>query len=125
MKKDINSRKDIEKLVDLFYKKVKVDKVIGRYFTDVVQVDWEKHLPTMYDFWSNVLFYSGDYTGNPMQMHVAIHAKSPFTVTDFTQWNLIFTSSVDELFEGENAETIKQRAQNISTIMQVKIFQKK
>ncbi|MDI1356145.1 MAG: group III truncated hemoglobin [bacterium] len=125
MKKDLTTQKDIEQLVDLFYTKVKVDQVIGRFFTEVMQVDWEKHIPTMYDFWSNVLFYSGNYTGNPMQQHIAIHSKAPFTVTDFTQWNLIFTSSVDELFAGENAETLKQRAQNISTIMQVKLFQKK
>lgn len=122
MKKDITNRKDIEKLVNLFYNKVKEDKIISHFFTDVVKVDWEKHLPIMYRFWENVLFYTGSYGGNPMQQHLTIHAKHPFTIKDFTQWTKLFNETVDELFEGENAELIKERAQNISTIMQIKMF---
>ncbi len=122
MKKDIENRKDIEKLVNQFYEKVKVDKTIGYFFLDVVKVNWEKHLPVMYDFWDNILFYSGHYSGNPMQQHLALHLKNPFTVKDFVQWNKLFNDTVDELFEGENADTIKQRAQSISTVMQIKMF---
>lgn len=122
MKKDIVNRKDIEKLVNLFYAKVKEDKGISHFFTNVVKVDWDKHLPIMYRFWENVLFYTGNYNGNPMQQHLAINAKHPFTIKDFTQWTKLFNETVDELFEGENAELIKQRAQNISTIMQIKMF---
>lgn len=122
MKKDIVNNKDIEKLVNLFYEKVKQDKVISHFFTDVVKVKWDEHLPIMYRFWENVLFYTGSYSGNPMQQHLAIHAKHPFTIKDFTQWTILFNETVDELFEGENAELIKQRAQSISTIMQIKMF---
>jgi len=122
MKKDILNRKDIETLVNKFYDKVKKDEVISHYFTKVVKVDWDKHLPVMYRFWENILFYTGSYSGSPMQKHIAIHAKEPFSIKAFTQWSLLFNETVDELFEGENAELIKQRAQNISTIMQLKIF---
>lgn len=122
MKKDILNSKDIEKLVNKFYDKVKEDKVISHFFNEVVKVDWEKHLPIMYRFWENVLFYTGNYNGNPMQQHLAIHAKHPFSIKDFTQWTILFNETVDELFEGENAELIKQRAQSISTIMQIKMF---
>lgn len=122
MKKDILNRKDIEKLVNLFYEKVKQDKIINHFFSDVVKVDWEQHLPIMYRFWENVLFYTGNYNGNPMQQHLAIHAKHPFSIKDFTQWTILFNETVDELFEGENAELIKQRAQSISTVMQIKMF---
>lgn len=122
MKKDILNRKDIEKLVNVFYEKVKQDKIISHFFSDVVKVDWEQHLPIMYRFWENLLFYTGNYNGNPMQQHLAIHSKHPFTIKDFTQWTILFNETVDELFEGENAELIKQRAQSISTIMQIKMF---
>ncbi len=47
MKKDILNRKDIEVLVDKFYEKVKVDKTISHFFTEVVKVDWENHLSVM------------------------------------------------------------------------------
>ena len=122
MKKDISNKKDIEKLVDLFYERVKQDKIIGHFFTDAIKVNWEKHLPIMYRFWENVLFYKGNYSGNPMQKHLELHAKSPFMMKDFQQWSKLFNETVDELFEGENAENIKQRSQNISKIMQIKIF---
>jgi len=122
MKKDILNRKDIEKLVNLFYEKVKQDKIISHFFSDVVKVDWEQHLPIMYRFCENVLFYTGNYNGNPMQQHLTIHSKHPFTIKDFTQWTILFNETVDELFEGENAELIKQRGQSISTIMQIKMF---
>ena len=69
MKKDITSRKDIELLVDEFYNKIKKDEQIGFIFTDIAKVNWEKHLPIMYDFFENMLFYTGSYTGNPMELH--------------------------------------------------------
>ncbi|MGZ3862108.1 MAG: group III truncated hemoglobin [Bacteroidia bacterium] len=122
MKKDISNRKDIEKLVDLFYEKIKKDSTLSHFFSEVVPVDWNKHLPVMYRFWENVLFYTGSYSGNPMEQHLAIHARYPFTMKDFMQWTHLFNETVDELFEGENAALIKQRAHNISTIMQIKMF---
>ena len=39
MKTDIRNRKDIEKLVNTFYDKVKTDEVIGYLFNDVAQVN--------------------------------------------------------------------------------------
>ena len=59
MKKDITSKADIEMLVNRFYDKVKVDDLIGYFFTKVVQVNWDKHLPVMYRFWDNALFFTG------------------------------------------------------------------
>ena len=66
MKTDIRNRKDIEKLINAFYDKVKVDEVIGYFFNDVAKVNWEIHLPKMYDFWENILFYTANFEGNPM-----------------------------------------------------------
>ena len=40
MKKDIKNRTDIKLLVDTFYYKVKTDKLIGHFFTEVVQIHW-------------------------------------------------------------------------------------
>jgi hemoglobin len=56
MKTDIRNRKDIELLVNAFYDKIKTDGVIGFLFTEVAKVNWETHLPRMYDFWENILF---------------------------------------------------------------------
>ncbi len=43
--KDIQDPKDIQYLVDSFYKKVLQDDVIGYIFTEVVAISWEKHIP--------------------------------------------------------------------------------
>ncbi|CAN5381260.1 hypothetical protein BH11BAC2_BH11BAC2_08680 [soil metagenome] len=122
MKRDISNRKDIELMVNTFYTKVKKDPTISKYFTTVIQVNWEKHLPVMYKFWENIVFSTGEYEGNPMKKHVAIHEKSPLSMNDFQQWTLLFNETVDELFVGEKAELIKQRAMSIATVIQVNIF---
>ena len=121
MKKDITSRQDIELLVNEFYSRVKQDPVIGFVFTDIAQVNWEKHLPVMYDFFENMLFYTGSYTGNPMELHKHINRILPLNETHFKQWEYLFCKVVDELFEGPTAELVKQRAKSISAIMQIKI----
>lgn len=122
MKKDIESKGDIQILVDAFYEKVKIDDIIGYIFTDIVKVHWEKHLPVMYNFWENTLFYTGSYEGNPMELHKHLHHVMPLTAEHFNQWIKLFTSTVDELFEGKNANLAKQRAISIATVMQIKIL---
>ena len=122
MKNDIASRKDIELLVDEFYRKVKKDEQIGFIFSDIAMVNWEKHLPIMYDFFENMLFYTGSYTGNPMELHKHISRLFPLTEGHFRQWNYLFSKTVDELFEGTTANLVKQRAKSIAAVMQIKII---
>lgn len=121
MKKDIENIDDIKLLVNSFYDKVKADKTIGYIFNDIAKVNWEKHLPVMYNFWENVLFFTGSYSGNPMIAHEKMHKAVGFTTTHFEQWIKLFTSTVDELFSGDKAELAKQRAISIATVMQIKI----
>lgn len=121
-KKDITGMKDIIKLVDLFYEKVKADDQIGHFFTDVVKVNWEKHLPVMYRFWDNALFFTGVYEGKPLEIHQHLHRLSGLTEAHFQRWIRLFTETVNELFDGEKAELAKERAISISTIMQMKLF---
>jgi len=120
MKTDIRNRKDIEKLVNAFYDVVKNDAVIGYLFTDVAKVNWDEHLPKMYAFWENILFFTGNYEGNPMARHRELHQKSPMTKVHFKHWGDLFTQTVDSLFEGKKAEEIKNRALNISDMMMYK-----
>ena len=122
MKNDIESKKEIELLVDTFYSKVKTDELIGYIFTDIAKVNWEKHLPVMYSFFENMLFYTGSYTGNPMELHKHINRLYPLTAEHFVRWNLLFNNTVDELFNGDKAELAKQRAKSISAVMQIKIL---
>ena len=123
MKRDIESRADIELLVNTFYEKVKPDPVIGHIFTAVAKVNWKNYLPVMYDFWENVLLYTGSYTGNPIDIHRHIHHQIPLKQEHFQQWNKLFGSTVDGLFSGNKATLAKQRALSISNIIQMKIME--
>lgn len=123
MKKDIVIRADIEKLVNAFYDRVKTDDLIGPIFTDVVKVHWEKHLPVMYQFWENVLFFTGGYEGNPIEIHKHINRVIPLQAAHFARWNELFSATVDAMFTGPKASLAKQRAFSISTVMQIKVLQ--
>lgn len=122
MKSDILNRKDIETLVDTFYDKVQKDNIIGYVFNDVAQTNWDNHLPKMYDFWEVILFGTGNFRGNPMLVHRELHSKSPLSYEQFNHWLTLFTQTVDELFEGENAEYIKISASNIARSMSYKVL---
>ena len=122
MKNDITNRADVEILINSFYQKVKKDPLIAFFFSEIVPVNWEAHLPIMYGFWENVLFYTGTYEGNPMAIHKGIHQKCPMKMEHFQRWISLFTETVDELFKGDKAELAKQRATSIATVMQIKMF---
>lgn len=123
MKNDIRSDNDIKQLVDCFYDKVKADDLIGYIFNDIYKIDWEKHLPVMYRFWENVVFYNGAYHGkNPLNVHQSIHAVVGLTEAQFDRWLDLFVGTVDELFSGKHAILAKQRATNITAVMRAQLF---
>ena len=124
MKKNITTREDIKNLVDRFYEKVRVDESISFLFNDIGRVNWEKHLPRMYDFWENIAFQTGSYVGNPMIIHADLHQKYPLTQKHFEQWLKLFVSTVDENFMGECAEMVKTRASSIAAVIQHNLMNK-
>ena len=123
MKKDILDRADIALLVKSFYDYVRKNEEIGYIFNDVAKVDWDKHLPIMFDFWENVLFHTGSYSRNPIKVHSDLNVLTPLKREHFAEWLRLWHGTVDELYQGTNAERIKQRASSIATVMQVSILQ--
>lgn len=122
MKKDIKNRDDIILLVDRFYDKVKRDALIGPFFSEVIHVNWDKHLLAMYNFWENVVFFTGNYEGNPMAKHYTIHKICPLQKNHFKRWQNLFNKTVNENFKGYNANNIMLRAATIGKVMQVKLL---
>ena len=122
-KLDILNREDIALLIRSFYEKVKRNEKIGYIFNDVAKVDWEHHLPIMYDFWENVLFQTGTYSRNAIGVHKQLNQLTPLNREHFSEWLMLWKETVDELYSGSNAELIKQRATSIATVMQISILQ--
>jgi len=121
MKKDILHKEDIQYLVNEFYTQVKQDDTIGFIFTEVAQVDWALHLPKMYAFWEMILLGSGEYKGNQMAKHQALNEKIPLEEAHFERWLSLFNATVDQYFEGENAEEAKKRAKWIADVVYYKV----
>ena len=119
--KKLESRQDIETLVNLFYSKVRKDDVIGFFFNEVAKTDWNNHLPKMYAFWETVIFRSGGYTGNPLAAHAKLTALTQMGKPQFDRWLSLFKGTVDDLFTGEHAEHIKSCAADMANVIHGKI----
>jgi hemoglobin len=114
IQQDLTSRKEIEQLVNGFYEQVKKDPLLAPHFQEV---NWEIHLPVMYNFWSSVILGDQSYQGNPFQKHIHL----PIGQEHFSRWLALFTQTVDDHFEGENSEAIKNRAHTIAQVFQHKM----
>lgn len=121
MARDIKDRKDIELLVNEFYKKVRANKILGPIFDDIAKLDWENHLPIMYSFWSSMLLGEQSYTRNPMTKHIQLSKIATLGETEFSEWLALFHQTTDELYSGPIASEAKQRAANIARLMLYKI----
>jgi len=124
MKKKIEGFEDVQLLVQSFYNKVLQDEKLSPFFSYVKSHRWEEHLAVLTTFWNNILFYTGGYFGNPLEVHKKLHYFKKLDREDFSRWLQLFNQTIDELFEGEKAELARQRALSIATIMQMKILPK-
>lgn len=101
--KKIETNDDIVRLVDLFYGKVLNDSLLSPFFK---HLNFEQHKPKMVHFWSFVLLDVSGYTTNVTDKHL----NMPLEKVHFDRWLELFNDTVDENFEGDNAEVAKQRA---------------
>ena len=123
-KKDIKTRADVFLLVSSFYEKVKKDAVLGSFFNEAI-VDWDAHLDRLTSFWESSLFLKTKYLGNPLEVHVKVDQAHNNTITElhFGLWLNLWFQTIDQLFEGENANIAKRRARKMGTFLYLKIFE--
>jgi hemoglobin len=116
---DIQNRQDIELLVTQFYEAVHQDSLLEEIF--VMPADeWTRHLTRAINFWENWLFQTGSYTGGMMWAHMQVHQHHTLTTERFEHWLAHWFRTVDSLFEGENANFVKNKALEIAQIMNAK-----
>ena len=120
---DIETREDIELLIGRFYEKMLDDMVIGFIFTDIAKLNLEEHKSIICDFWETVLFNRPAYKRGPevMRVHHELNKKIALKKGHFTRWLYLFSTTIDELFEGERAERAKERANSIASLMQKRL----
>ena len=123
-KTDIKDREDVSLLVNTFYAKVRNDKVLGPIFNNIIN-DWDAHLELLTDFWETQLFLKRKYFGNPVTAHEEVDEKTNQSITPehFGFWLNLWFQTLDELFEGETAWIAKNRAQKMSTMLFMHMYQ--
>lgn len=115
MKDDIKDEASIKLMVDTFYGNVRSDELIGPVFDSAIE-NWDEHLPTMYAFWTGLLFRRGNYSGNPFAKHAPLDIKREH----FQRWLTLFEATVAELFEGPVSEQALAAAKSIAHSFQIR-----
>lgn len=123
MKKEITDREDIALLVTSFYTRIRKDVYLAPIFNRSIH-DWEAHLVHLTDFWEAQLFFSKKFKGNPLQKHQEVDAIEGYTINEqhFGIWLNHWIQTIDDLFVGKKAATLKNRARKIGTFLHVGIF---
>lgn len=111
---DIQTKEDIDFLVNSFYTDVLKDDTLSPFFS---RLDFDLHLPKMIHFWSFVLLDEEGYTTDV----TAKHMKMPLKKEHFDRWIELFNATVDRHFKGDKAEAAKQRAFLIRWTIESKI----
>ena len=120
-KRDIENRQDIESFIIAFYEKVKKDNTIGIIFTDIVQMNWEHHIPLITDFWETIILDNPVYKNNAMEVHFKLNKLFPLHKKHFNAWLELFNTTIDEMYTGDKTELAKKRALSIAMVMEHKI----
>jgi hemoglobin len=123
MKSDIKRREDVDILIEHFYDRLLSDQLLSEIFTRIVPVHLPTHLPVIVDFWENILFHTGSYKRNAMDVHMKLNHIYPLQKAHFKQWVFLFHLSIDSLYEGSIADKAKEMASSIAALMEYKIEQ--
>jgi hemoglobin len=120
---DIETRADIEELVELFYTRAMADPVLGPIFNDVARLDLPAHMPVMCDFWEGILLGARKYPGGMMMVHYRLHAQTALAPHHFQRWLDYWVETVDDLFVGQRATVARMHASRVAVAMAARFEQ--
>jgi len=124
--KDITARIDVSRLVRTFYSKVRQHDSLGPIFNGIID-DWEGHLERLTDFWEVILLQTGPGAGkfNPVAVHKSVDRQVNNSIEQrhFGNWLELWFSTIEELYQGENANYAKEHARNMAHILFFRILE--
>ena len=107
----------IHELVHGFYRKGRLDPVLGPVFEAAVE-DWDAHFARLCDFWSSVALMSGRYHGTPMQAHARLPGIGP---EHFTRWLELWGETAREVCPPQASALFIDRAERIARSLEIGI----
>ena len=111
----------VRAVVDEFYRRARIDAVIGPIFNRVIaDADWPAHLDKITSFWSSMLLGTSTYAGRPMPKHLAI---GDLADEHFERWLALFKETVDLLCSPAVAALFVDRAERVAHSLRLGLAQ--
>ncbi len=86
------SAEEINRVVAVFYDRIRTHAVLGPVFANHV-TDWPEHEEKIAGFWRNAILREGSYNGNPMRVHVS---RPDIKAEHFPDWLDLFYQVLSE-----------------------------
>ncbi len=93
------------------------DDLIGVFFTEVVPINLEEHLPLIVDFWQSSLIGGANYRNNPMEKHMRMSEKKQLKRPHLERWLQHWEETIHERYEGPIARQAISRARPIGEMI--------
>lgn len=119
---DVSTRAQVHDLVVVFYREIMLDDLLEPIFGEVAEVDWVEHIPKLIDYWSSILLGTEQYGGAVMTTHRHLHSLQPLQPEHCDRWYALWVQSVDQHWEGPNAERAKSYAAALMAGMAKRVF---
>jgi hemoglobin len=101
----------LQRLVTLFYGRVRRDPLIGPVFEGAIH-DWPEHLDKLQAFWSSVMLTSGRYKGRPLPTHIKL--GDAITPASFERWLALWREATEEALPPRAAAAMQEKAARIA-----------
>lgn len=114
---DLDNRTAIHDAVVAFYRGIVFDDVLAPVFNEVAEVDWAEHIPRLIDYWCRVLLGEAGYQGALLNAHQHVHDIEPLRPEHFDRWLLLWTTTLDEGWNGPKTDAAKAHAFRIGAVL--------
>lgn len=116
---------DIDRLVAVFYTRIRAHPMLGPIFARAIAPvdgpEWRIHEAKIAAFWRNAIGLDRAYEGNPMRVHVANHDVQPGM---FSVWLDLFADTARNELTPDQAASIDALARRIGEGMRYAVTQR-
>ena len=97
------------------------DDVVGYIFNEITKLNLKTHLPSLTNFWENMLLNANGYKKDVMGIHLNLNQQETLKPEHFERWLSLLNQTIDCHFAGVTSDKMKQRASQIASTMKVKL----
>ena len=119
---DLTTRGAIDDLVTTFYREIVFDDLLEPVFSEVAEVEWDRHIPVLVDYWASLLLGTREHRSRVMGVHRHLHGLAPVERDHCDRWYSLWVGCVDERWAGPNAERAKHHAAALMARMAKHLF---